>query len=89
VLQIRSFDPDFNTGISMTEKKFKSYEEMTAEERNERNREAFTWKDGDLVFYPPKQPPKKKRGLYHCVTGPLLDEAFESNSLLTRSITDA
>jgi hypothetical protein len=67
----------------MTEKKFKSYEEMTQEERNEPNREDFTWKDGDLVFYPPKQPPKIKRGLYHCVTGPLLDEAFESNSLPT------
>ena len=49
----------------MTEKKFKSYEEMTQEERNEPNREDFTWKDGDLVFYPPKQPPKIKCGLYH------------------------
>jgi hypothetical protein len=67
----------------MTEKKFKSYEEMTQEERDKCNREAFTWNDGDLVFYPHKQPPKIKRGLYRCVTGPLLDEAFENNSLLT------
>ena len=29
----------------MTEKKFKSYEEMTQEERNEPNREVFTWKN--------------------------------------------
>ena len=50
----------------MTEKKFKSYEEMTAEERNERNREAFTWKDGDLVFYPPIASKDKVRSLSLC-----------------------
>jgi hypothetical protein len=29
---------------------FKTYEEMTRAERDARNRDAFTWKDGDLIF---------------------------------------
>ena len=31
----------------------KTYEEMTPEERDRRNRAAFTWKDGDLLFLDP------------------------------------
>jgi hypothetical protein len=50
----------------MTEKKFKSYEEMTQEERSEPNREDLTRKNGDLVFYPPIASKDKVRSLSLC-----------------------
>jgi hypothetical protein len=36
--------------MSTVAKKFKRYEDMTQAERDARNRDAFTWGPGDLIF---------------------------------------
>ena len=37
-------------------KKFKSYDEITPEERDARNEAAFTWKEGDIEILDPGDP---------------------------------